>query len=229
MSLDSLLDTSKEVFSMDKDIIVFNIKSNNIKASSSPIALTESDISIKNLTNDYLAFRTKTTKKSLYAVNPTYYIIPPNEVRIIKIILYNVPGEKMVTKGHKFRFEGFIINENEKDKDVKELFIEYQNKGDKIIGNIHKRNVQFIYEDENENGEDKKDTTDDSKLEHLQKEEIKTKEQNNLNEKLNDENDTDKLNTKKSEKINSNKNQYLVIGVVIFSISLLLVSFYLFK
>ena len=229
MSFESLLDTSKEVFSLNKDIIVFNIKSNNIKASSSPIAVTESDISIKNLTNDYLAFRTKTTKKSLYAVNPTYYIIPPNETKIIRIILYNVPGEKMETKGHKFRFEGFIINENEKDKDVKELFIDYQNKGDKIIGNIHKRNVQYIYEDKNENGEDKKDSTDDSKLEHLQKEEIKMKEQSILNEKVNDENNKDKLNTKKPEKTNSNKIQYLVIGVVIISISLLLVSFYLFK
>jgi hypothetical protein len=35
-------------------------------------------MTVKNLTGSFVAIRTKTTKKDVYAVNPTYGVIYPN-------------------------------------------------------------------------------------------------------------------------------------------------------
>ena len=222
MSSDSqFIDKSKEIFKIDKEIIDFDIDSSKIEDPSSPIALSETQISITNLTDNYLAFRTKTTKKTKYAVDPNSCIISPNEVKTLNIILYNVPGEKMETKGHKFLFEAIVINESEKEKNVKDLFVEYQNKANKSLGDIQKRNVKYNIGNKNE--EKKKEDAGDSHLEQLTKEETKSKEQNT--EKEIEKNDKEKINNKNEVK-NNNMLQYLIIGVFFAS---LVIAFYLFK
>ena len=229
MSFDSLIDSS-EIFKIDQDKISFKIKSNNLNTSSAPIAVDELKLNITNLTNNYLAFRTKTTKKSIYAVDPSHCIIPPNETKILKIIFYNVPGEKLDPKGHKFRFEGFTILENEKDLYAKDLFTKYINEGKKIVGNIKKKGVEFIYENEDEKKENIKEkeenNTKDEELEKLKKEILEEDNNNENKEKIISEDKSEKKNDLEGEKKNTNVLIYLFIGIFVISV---LIGFYLKK
>ena len=234
MSLAPLIDSSNKVFEIDKDIISFKINSNSCDSSSELIPIGEEEISITNLTQDYLAFRAKTTKSSNYAVNPSHFILSPNEIKKIKIIVYNVSGETD-TKDHKFKFEGFAIIENEKDKDVKELFYKYIKKGNKIKGNIIKRNVKYIYEKEKENEtnkeKEKKENIQEEKVENLKKEEIQSK-RNNQNQNINNDNEHKNNSDNKKKKIsheldiNKDMNKYLFIGLFLIS---LITIYFLFK
>ena len=157
MSHELIMDLSKEIFKLDKDILTFEIgPSIESKLSMSSLShhstdlkpLSEEELCVTNLTSDYLAFRTKTTKKEYYSVNPTYFILPPNGNQIIKFLFYNQSGKDVDPKGHKFRFEGFVINESEKDEDLKELFKNYIKSGKKVVGNIAKRYVKIIKENQ---------------------------------------------------------------------------------
>lgn len=157
MSHELVMDLSKEIFKLDKDILTFEIgPSIESKLSMSSLShhstdlkpLSEEELCVTNLTSDYLAFRTKTTKKEYYSVNPTYFALPPNGNKTIKFLFYNQSGKEVDPKGHKFRFEGFIINESEKDEDLKELFKNYIKSGKKVVGNVAKRYVKIIKENE---------------------------------------------------------------------------------
>ena len=146
------MDNSKVIFELDKMSLDFQLNIKNIsKEEKLQSALTsENEIKVKNLTDNYLAFRTKTTKKLYYAVNPNYAIIPPKEILSIKIIFIIQAGEKLKLSGHKFKFEGFIISDDEKDKEPKDLFTEYIQKGNTVVGNIQKTFVQFSDINKNE-------------------------------------------------------------------------------
>ena len=210
MSIDSLMDTSKEIFKIDKEILTFKIiNPKNLEESSAPISISEEEILITNLTQSYLAFQIKTTKKNIYAVNPSHCIISPNEVKKIKLILYKVKDEELDPKKHKFRFEGFIISENDKEKDAKNLFNDYIKKGNKVIGNIQKRSVKYFIEEE-------------ETMEKIKKEEIHQKNQNNINEEKNKENFSKNIEKDLGRKISI---KYFLIGVFIASI---FIAIYLF-
>ena len=156
MSQELVMDMSKEIFTLDKDILVFKINSSNLSKLSSHSSLhsndsqplSEENVTVTNLTSDYLAVRTKTTKKDKYAVNPLYCVIPPKSTKVLNFIYYNKIGEKNDPKGHKFKFEGFIIQENQKDEDIKKLFHDYIKNGTKVVGNAHKRYVRFSEEND---------------------------------------------------------------------------------
>ena len=231
MSFDSLIDSS-EIFKIDQDILSFKIKSNNLNTSSDPMAVDELKLNITNLTNNYLAFRTKTTKKSIYAVDPSHCIITPNETKMIKIIFYIVPGEKLDPKKHKFLFEGFTILENEKDLYAKDLFTKYINEGKKIVGNIKKINVKFIYENEDEkkeNNKEEKEEKEENTEEELEKlkKDVLEEDNNNINEeKIISEDKSEKKSDIEIEKNNKNMFIYLFIGVLVVSV---LISFYFKK
>ena len=159
MSHDLIMDVSREIFKLSKDVLIFKINPSNINKLSSYSSthsgqlqpLSEEDIIITNLTSEYLAFRIKTTKKENYAVNPTYCIISPKENKAINFIYYNNPGAKFDAKGHKFKFEGFIIQESRKNEDVKDLFYDYIKKGIKVSGNSLKLYVRFSEEGNEDN------------------------------------------------------------------------------
>ena len=145
------MDTSKEIFTIDKDILSLKINSdyiNRVSISEHPTIVSESEFEIKNITNKYIAFRIKTTKKQYYTVNPSYCVIPPNSNQKINLVYYLIPGEKVNSTGHKFKIEGFIISDSEKDENVKDIFSKYANNRIKVEGNIQKRFVQFVEDKE---------------------------------------------------------------------------------
>ena len=85
MSHELIMDISKELFKLDKDVLEFVISASMIsKLSSVPTRashlrpLSELKLTITNLTSEYIAFRIKTTKKDYYAVEPTYNVLIPN-------------------------------------------------------------------------------------------------------------------------------------------------------
>ena len=155
-SPDLVFDNSKEVFHLDKEAISFNLNIENI-SEEEPLKSelkSETELKITNLSDNYIVFRTKTTKKLYYSVTPTYCIIPPKEIKNIKISLWIKEGEIPKLHGHKFKFEAFSIDENEKDKEPKELISEYIQKGTPVTGNSQKTFVQF---NEGENSSEKKE------------------------------------------------------------------------
>lgn len=103
---------SEELFTIDVNILTFTIPDRE----GAPI---ESCCNIHNITADYIAFRTKTTKKEEYAVKPTHAIIAPYTTMKVSFIK-NTSG--LDPTGHKFKFDSMVISLNDKDKDPKTLF-----------------------------------------------------------------------------------------------------------
>ena len=154
MSHELIMDISKELFKLDKDVLEFVISASMIsKLSSVPTRashlrpLSELKLTITNLTSEYIAFRIKTTKKDYYAVEPTYGVLTPNGEQKIKITYYGKTGVKPNSKDHKFRVEGFIIPEEQKNETIKDLFQDYIKKEIKVSGNSIKLHAKFTEED----------------------------------------------------------------------------------
>ena len=151
---DIIMDSSSEVFTIDKQILQFNINPNissidNENSSKKNIhPVSSCSIVVTNLTDNYIAFRSKTTKKDLYVVNPPYTIIKPNNNQQILIEFYmkhkNLPNRE----GHKFKFEGIVIDDSDINKPPKKIFEEKIANKIQVKGNTCKRNVEFI-EDNN--------------------------------------------------------------------------------
>lgn len=151
MSAELLLDNSKEVFQLDKDVLSFKLDTEDLsEVISKKLQKSENEVKVKNITDDYIAFRTKTTKKAYYLVDPVHCVIPPKGEQIVKISFSAKEGERIKIHGHKFRFEGFVIPEDEKDKNAKDIFNEYTQKGAPVVGNSQRTFVQFSDNNENE-------------------------------------------------------------------------------
>lgn len=173
MSNELKMNTSKELFKIDKEVLTFIIDKSYYHELSQKIlqqdiiqVVSQEDLSVSNLTPNYLAIRIKTTKKKNYSVNPMYCIISPNGTQEINFKLYLRSGQKPNATGHKFKFEGFIIKESQKNEDAKFLFTDYTDKGIEVQGNIQKRNVIFKEEGEigNENEDEKEDEKEDKTI-----------------------------------------------------------------
>ena len=151
MSAELLLDNSKEVFQLDKDVLSFKLDTEDLsEVISKKLQKSENIVKVKNITDDYIAFRTKTTKKAYYSVEPVHCVIPPQGEQIVKISFSAKEGERIKIHGHKFRFEGFVIQADEKDKNAKDIFNEYTQKGAPVVGNSQRTFVQFSDNNENE-------------------------------------------------------------------------------
>ena len=150
----NIIDKSVTLFNIDKPVLIFqvrpndnnNINTNNISASSSnnPINLGQTSLIVSNLSSEYIALRIKTTKKQYYSVAPAYSVISPNSKEKIEFNYYVKEGEKVSNEGHKFKFEAFIISENEKDLDPRKLFNMYISKKIGVKGTQIKTGVKFI-------------------------------------------------------------------------------------
>ena len=154
MSKDLIMDVSKELFKLDKDELNFTINSAMISKLSTSSThsvhlkpLSETEITVTNLTSDYIAFRIKTTKKANYSVQPSHCVLNPNGTQTIKIIYYDKPGQKINSKDHKFRFEGIVIPEAQKNEPLNELFRDYAKKEIKVQGNSLKLLAKFTQEE----------------------------------------------------------------------------------
>ena len=231
------MDSNKEIFKLNKDNITFKIRKEDLNQSKNPISISEDEIIIENLTEDYLCFKTQTNKKKIYAVDPSYCIIEPKSTKKLIITLYDIMGQELDPIKHKFKFEGFIIEEKEKDIDAKILFSNYHSNYKKVIGNLQIRNVKYIYEQEKINNETTNENENDSKIEDIKEEEIKDDKQNILDnkEEYMKENDNDNSNNQNNEsEINKqienheekNKSNYMII-LVIFSILIIILAYLL--
>jgi len=150
----NIIDKSVTLFSIDKPVLIFqvrpnnnnNININNMSASSSnnPINLGQTSLIVSNLSSDYIALRIKTTKKQYYSVAPAYSVISPDGKEKIEFNYYVKEGEKVSNEGHKFKFEAFVIPEQEKDLDPRKLFSTYISKKIGVKGTQIKTGVKFI-------------------------------------------------------------------------------------
>ena len=137
---------NKELFSINNSVLTFTIKNQIGKPSlGKDIKFhAESSCNITNLTGNYLAFRTKTTRKEEYAVQPTHAIIPPHGTITI---VFNKSTANTDTSGHKFKFDALMISPEDKGKDAKTIFAKASK--DAEIFSI-KRNVELIISNEKE-------------------------------------------------------------------------------
>ena len=178
MSKDLIMDVSKELFKLDKEELNFTINSAMISKLSSSSThsvhlkpLSETEITVTNITSEYIAFRTKTTKKDNYSVHPTHCVLSPNGTQKIKIIYYDKPGHKINTKDHKFRFEGIVIPEEQKNAPLKELFQDYAKKEIKVQGNSFKLYAKFTQEENLLENIDNNMSDNNNKLDAIKEEE----------------------------------------------------------
>ena len=229
------MDSTKEIFKLNKSVITFKIRKEDLNQSKNPISISEDEIIIENLTQDYLCFKTQTNKKKIYAVDPSYCIIDPKSSKKLIITLYDIMGQELDPIKHKFKFEGFIIQEKEKDIDAKILFSNYHSNSIKVIGNLQIRNVKYIFEQDKINDET---TNNDSKIENIKKEEIKDNKQNlydnkeqhlkeNNDDNINKKNNEKDVKKQKENKYEANKINYMVIfGIFTF---LIIITLYLLR
>ena len=150
MSSQLMIEQIQNIYQIEEDDIKFKINRNYINnlLSSNLFQninlISSSQIEVKNLCQEFISLRVKTTKKQNYTVEPSYFILNPSETKIIKIYFYINKVEDINEKGHKFKFEGFIIKENEKNKNIKNIFADYIKNGIKVRGNVVKKYVKFI-------------------------------------------------------------------------------------
>ena len=76
------------MISLDKPTLFFSLSPSANPDNTGIYGKSESVMLVKNLTNSHVAIRTKTTKKDVYAVNPTYGIINPSGTFEIKFTYY---------------------------------------------------------------------------------------------------------------------------------------------
>ena len=157
MNSELIINQSEKLFIIEDedDTIQFKINNNSLNTNIEDtlsstikdlILASQTKIKIRNISNEFISFRVKTTKKKNYIVKPCYYILSPKEILNIKIIYYIHRGENINTKGHKFKFEGFIISNDEKEENPKKLFLDYITKGKNVKGTVIKKYASFIEE-----------------------------------------------------------------------------------
>ena len=133
-----LSDQTEKIFKIENepDTIQFKINSsfsyNNIDINSSTnttslLLTSQTEINIRNISNEFICFRIQSTKPTNYKINPDYSILTPKKILNIKIYFYIDQKEKINPSEHKFKFEGFIISEKEKNKEPKNLLLFYHN------------------------------------------------------------------------------------------------------
>ena len=150
---DIIMDSSSKVFAIDKPNLQFNINPNissidNENSSKKNIhPVSSCSIVVTNLTDNYIAFRSKTTKKDLYVVNPPYTIIKPNNNQQILIEFFMKHKSLPNREGHKFKFEGIVIDDSDINKPPKKIFEEKIANKIQVKGNTYKRDVVFIEDD----------------------------------------------------------------------------------
>ena len=139
---DSISNSSNNIFSIDKNTILFKINNNknSLNLSSSLLShnksISECIIKITNLTSNYLAMRIRTTKKEFYTVTPSYSIIEPNSDIKVNFQLYIKDNSLFLVNNseHKFKFECVVLDKynNEEPK--------------KIFEGVEKNNLKYKIE-----------------------------------------------------------------------------------
>lgn len=84
----NLLPNSEKVIELNLPNLSFDLDPSPTQDSSGIYGKSDFTMTVINKVNSYVAIRTKTTKKDVYAVNPTYGIISPNSAIEIKFVYY---------------------------------------------------------------------------------------------------------------------------------------------
>ena len=152
MATDILLDTSSPVITVNQATLLFKINENYLSSQKNTapknvlIPISQTEIIITNITSNYVAYRTRITRKKYYAVEPSHLILCPNSNIKVNITYYFNPDDKFPPE-HKFRFEGIIIPNNMKNKDPREIFDDFAINKREVKGNSIKKNAEFIFDD----------------------------------------------------------------------------------
>ena len=160
MSNELKFESSEQVIKSNNTEIIFKLRKkeinqkgkekekekNNIPLRNSNIIyIGENIVRINNISNKYVALRVRTTKKNYYTVEPIYVIINPNSFVDLKIFCHSNPNEKINLIGNKFKFEGFIIDDKDKNcKNIFDLFQRTIKNNIKVKGNSIIKYVKFI-------------------------------------------------------------------------------------
>ena len=161
LNTSSLINNNNNYLNTNNSSLTLSTSSISKDLNQDLIEVSQTKIIIKSLSSEFICFRVKTTKKKYYVVSPCYYILSPNEILNIKISFYINPTEEINPKGHKFKFEGFIIPKEEKNHEAKKLFLDYISQLKKVKGYAIKKLAKFI----NKNDEINLNNFDEDKIE----------------------------------------------------------------
>lgn len=101
----------------------------------------DSFLSIKNVFNQFVAIRIKTTKKDIYAVSPTYVVLSPNQVTSIAIVYFRKDNAETDISKHKFKIEAIVADKLLPENEIKNFFDLVIAKGQKVQGTTIKKRV----------------------------------------------------------------------------------------
>lgn len=103
---------------------------------------------IKNISQDKIALRIKTTKKELYAVSPNYLLIKPDDVMTIDIVYIKKENIDDLSK-HKFKIEAILCDLTDLSSTdlIKSFFESAVQKKVKVKGSVCKIGVTHIQQD----------------------------------------------------------------------------------
>ena len=155
-----------DLFTLNKNILNFIIKQNNNLSTINNI-LNESNsqssnnnnnnikykslciLKVTNISKNFIVFRTKTTKKKSYIVQPSHSIIKPNSTISISIEFVSKEKNFPSNSGHKFKFEAIqIFNNNLLKLEPKQIFEEIFNENNLQQNLFSKKlDVEFINEE----------------------------------------------------------------------------------
>ena len=127
---------------MNKDKLHFDLNPSDFPDSVNGYGKSECVISARNLSNEYLAIRVKTTRKEVYMLNPTYSLVKPNESIEIKFT-YIIKDIQENPDKHKFKFEGIVVPEEFVNKDTKAIFDHFIKNKIPVKGYTIKLGVSF--------------------------------------------------------------------------------------
>lgn len=145
--------TTPPLIELSENILQFKINRKSLSEAKATLKdntsflSSETFLTIKNLSSHNIAVRSRTTKKRLYSVSPIYFSLGPHSEKLLRILLYLNLKEDISSAGHKFKFDSFIITEEEKNRNIKQVFGEYAERGQPVKGTIFKREVEFIFDD----------------------------------------------------------------------------------
>ena len=163
----SEITTKLDLFLLNKNILNFIIKPyNNISTINNILSESNSQLSnptnnnnsikyksecilkVSNISQNYIVFRTKTTKKKFYVVQPSHCIIKPNSTISISIEFISKEKNFPSNSGHKFKFEAIqIFNNNLLNLEPKQIFEEIFNENNLQQIYSKKLDVEFINEE----------------------------------------------------------------------------------
>ena len=156
--------SNTDLFTLNKNILNFIIKPNNNLSTINNI-LNESNsqssnnnnikykslciLKVTNISKNFIVFRTKTTKKKSYIVQPSHSIIKPNSTISISIEFISKEQNFPSNSGHKFKFEAIqIFNNNLLKLEPKQIFEEIFNENNLQQNLFSKKlDVEFINEE----------------------------------------------------------------------------------